>query len=107
MKDPLPIQRFIPPANLRIGFKPGPLPLCIVAGIRLDLPDRLIPFHLLQKKLNQLFITQTLHGLQLGSVTHLHQPLDLFEESPFDHPVDPLLNPPIELLPVHFQADLQ
>jgi hypothetical protein len=81
MKDPLPIHRIVMPENLWIGFKPGPLALCIVAGISFDLPDRLIPFHPLQEKLNQLFITQTLHGLQLGFISPLHQTLDLFEES--------------------------
>jgi hypothetical protein len=46
-KDPLAVPRFLPPADLRVGLKPRPLPFCVAAGIPLDLSDGLVPFDLL------------------------------------------------------------
>jgi hypothetical protein len=56
-KDPVSVERFILPVNLRVAFKPRPLPLRVAARIPFDLPDRFLSSNLPEEKLNHLFIT--------------------------------------------------
>lgn len=87
--------------------EPGHLPFRIAACIAASIVNRVFQREFAPHHLQSLLIAYRLEGLDCTVDPPCKNGFYLFQETVFEHDFEPLLQPPIQLLAVREQADLE